>query len=558
MLTKIKNLYQTLKENVFLKYPVTICAIWIASLLTAFVVDMPRDFLYEVRFIQAMGFMWIFAAGNLFVEEYFGKKDKWIRIIGFVLSAMIAVTFIYFGTQDADYILGIDSDIFLANLLKILACYLSWIAALCIYKMYKDNQTTFEKYCISVFGSVMRTSIVYGLFALGLAAIIVIFNILLFDTDEFLYRIEVLLACGLYVPGMILAFSKVQEEIGKFLRLVVKFVLLILTIAAFVIIYLYIFKLILSWDLPSNEVFPILSWLFVCGLPIWTMAMYFEEDKMGKIAAKLPYAFIPFVLLQCVCIGLRIHEYGLTDSRYICCFLIVAEVIYLILFAVKKRVFLPTIFFVAAALVSIFLLAPVLKYDSMVYFSQKGRFEKITNKADAGIELSAQEIKCALGAYDELRFMSKGKKYIEGLSTSQKNFVDTYKDMKYYDGDLTEKIYISGRWNIDKYPLNVKGHEQVYKIRLQADLHEYDEPADLTLIQYNLENDLRTIDMTDFANKVKEFNETNPEYSEISKWLYENGRIRLANGDEIHIDSFDIDFRDDVCVNFHMEGYYLK
>ena len=79
---------------------------------------------------------------------------------------------------------------------------------------------SFEKYCLSVFGSVMRTSIVYGMFALGLAVIIWIFNILIFDTDDFILRIEALLACGLYIPGLIdfgrsdlsgFAFYKRQE-----------------------------------------------------------------------------------------------------------------------------------------------------------------------------------------------------------------------------------------------------------------------------------------------------------------------------------------------------------
>ena len=64
--------------------------------------------------------------------------------------------------------------------------------------------------------------------------------IIIFDTDDFILRIEALLACGLYIPGLILAFSKVKEEIGKFLCVVVKYVLMILAMAAMVIIYLYI------------------------------------------------------------------------------------------------------------------------------------------------------------------------------------------------------------------------------------------------------------------------------------------------------------------------------
>ena len=300
MLKKLKNLYDTLKENVFLKYPVTICVIWIASLITAIAVDFPYDSEYH-EFVQKLtAFFWIFAAGNLFVEELFERQKKIVRIIGFLVSAAISAFFILIASIELDYIFGIETEDIQTFVAKVLICYLSWIAMLCVFKMYKKSEVSFEKYCLSVFGSAMRTSIVYGIFALGIAIIILIFDILIFDTDDIIIRIETFLTCGLYIPGMILAFSKVQEEIGKFLRVVVKYVLLILEMAAFVIIYLYIAKLVISWELPSNEVFPILSWLFVCGLPIWTMAMYFKEDKLGKIAAFLPYIFIPFIILQVI------------------------------------------------------------------------------------------------------------------------------------------------------------------------------------------------------------------------------------------------------------------
>ena len=300
MLKKIKKLYETLKENVFLKYPVTICNIWIASLFTAVVVDFPFDYDHYDTFVKITAFFWIFADGNLLVEELFDKYKKTVRLIGFILSAAISGFFIIMSSIEQEYIFGIEKDIVMTFIAKLLVCYLTWIAMFCVFKMYQKSEVSFEKYCLSVFGSTMRTTIVYGIFALGLAIIILIFNVLIFDTDDFILRIETLLACGLYIPGIILAFSKMQDEIGKFLRVVVKYVLLVLEMTAFLIIYIYIAKLVISWDLPSNEVFPILSWLFVCGLPIWTVAMYFKEDKLGKVASILPYIFIPFIILQMI------------------------------------------------------------------------------------------------------------------------------------------------------------------------------------------------------------------------------------------------------------------
>ena len=90
MLKKMKNLYKTLKENVFLKYPVTICNIWIASFLTAVVVDFPFEQVYYDRFMKITIFFWIFSEGNLLVEEFFDKYKKLVILIGFILSASIS------------------------------------------------------------------------------------------------------------------------------------------------------------------------------------------------------------------------------------------------------------------------------------------------------------------------------------------------------------------------------------------------------------------------------------------------------------------------------------
>lgn len=559
MLKKLKNLYDTLKENVFFKYPVTICVIWIASLITAIAVDFPYDSEYH-EFVQKLtAFFWIFAAGNLFVEELFERQKKIVRIIGFLVSAAISAFFILIASIELDYIFGIETEDIQTFVAKVLICYLSWIAMLCVFKMYKKSEVSFEKYCLSVFGSAMRTSIVYGIFALGIAIIILIFDILIFDTDDIIIRIETFLTCGLYIPGMILAFSKVQEEIGKFLRVVVKYVLLILEMAAFVIIYLYIAKLVISWELPSNEVFPILSWLFVCGLPIWTMAMYFKEDKLGKIAAFLPYIFIPFIILQAICIGLRIQEYGLTDSRYICCYLILAEIIYLILFSVKGRKRLPSIFIIAAVLVTMFYLAPVINSDAMVYLSQKTRFENLMQKAEGGSELTDKEIQKVLGAYQKLQYLPKGEEYVDGLSVSYVKMIKNYKESHTYENsDYHDYSYVSMQWSTQKSGLDVSDYQMVYNVNLYADTNNYDEPVDLKNICFGIEEEEKTIDLSDFAKSAWDYYEDENDGDDRADWLYQNGRIKLSDGSEIVIYDLTENFRDDICINFRAEAYYLK
>ena len=558
MIKKLKGFYFTLKENVFQKYPVTICVIWVAAILSAINVHIPYDGKYYELLQRLTGFIWIFAAGDLLVEEFFESHKRIFRIIGFVISAIISAAFIHIGYMEQEYILGIDTDIVKTYTAKIMVCYLTWIAMLCIFWMYKNSKVSFEKYCLSVFGSVMRTSIVYGMFALGLAVIIWIFNILIFDTDDFILRIEALLACGLYIPGLILAFSKVKEEIGKFLCVVVKYVLMILAMAAMVIIYLYIIKLAVSRNLPSNELFSIFSWLFACGLPIWTMGMYFKEEKIGKIAAILPYVFIPFIILQAICIGIRVHEYGLTDSRYLCCFLILGEVIYLVLLSVKGRKFLPTIFIVVAGMVTIFCLAPIINSDTMVYLSQKSRFEKLMQKADSGEELSQKEIKCVLGAYRELKYLQKGEDYVENLPSSYVEFLDSCREEEYYsDRDFHDYSYIYMNFSTKKYGFDVTDHRTVYTVNLSAEANGYNEPVDLKNVTFEIANEKTVIDLTDFAVSAWEYYESSSKRMNSDEWIYQNGRIQLPGGAEIVIYDVNEHFRDDICIYFDADAYYL-
>ena len=82
---------------------------------------------------------------------------------------------------------------------------------------------------------------------------------------------------------------------------------------------MYIIKIIVFKDMPSNQIFRILAALFILGCPIWTMVCNFKEDTIiDKINKLLPKLFIPFIILQIYSIGVRILENGITENRYLC------------------------------------------------------------------------------------------------------------------------------------------------------------------------------------------------------------------------------------------------
>lgn len=379
--------------DMFKEYPFTLGIIMAIAILN--MIFMEGDHLQDAREIyeKLNIYLIIFGAQSLFVEEHFSKYRKneettpLIYWIGEAAAFLIAIP--------ATYLIKMDTGSF--NKLsdfsgRFFSVYSGVLVVLAIYHMYKRLEDDFETYCIKAFCACFKSSIIYGLFALGIAIIVLIFEELIADTGHFLSRAEIFLAAGIYVPMILSCLSKAGEEIGKFAKVVFLYVLQPILLAAFLIIYIYIFKIIFAMTLPSNVVFDILAFLFAIGMPIWTMAMAFNdteyENKLSLLAKFVPYAYIPFIILQCICIGLRIKDYGVTEERYYAVALIVFEVIYFVIYILqvilKKNLIALNLFVACAMSVVIFVLPFVNVYDASLR-SQMARLEqmlKIENPTD--------------------------------------------------------------------------------------------------------------------------------------------------------------------------------
>ena len=557
MISRVKALFQNLKDDVFLKYPVTVIGIWIGAVLVAIYSEYTtRD---NSEFVlKVVQFVWIFNAGSLFTEVIFDRSNRLKQIIGYCIAALIAISYVGVAGYNKYYLFGLKSERVHVMAFRLLLVYLAWIAALCIYRMFKNSGQQFETYCLSAFCGAARTSIVYGLFALGLAMVIWVFDTLIADTGSMLPVTEIVLACGLYTQGLLLAFSKPQETFTRFLEIVVKYVLLLLTIAAFAVIYLYIFKIIIQWDLPSNEVFGILSWLFALGMPVLTVAGHCSDDRIGKLALKLPYAFVPFVALQVLCIGIRIHEYGLTDARYSACVLIIVECIYLILYRLDRHKMLPYMLQIMALISTLTFFAPVVNGDSMVFTSQRLRFERYLNKVEQGVELDYQDARRFVGAYDALWGTEKGDAYLGAISDSQIRLVKQYRNT-YSSHDEEPKITRTyGRASATD-AMDIAGHNMLYEVKADSRDLEKSEIIDMNHIKfYGVGSDIEvTVDLADFAQTAHEYDRDD---EEIDVWMADNYVFKLDDGTELYVSYLGLEYNEnsEEFTYYCFEGYYLK
>jgi hypothetical protein len=302
---------------------------------------------------------------------------------------------------------------------SILVLYICLIIFFC----YKRSKESFEMYVAKAFCGVMKAELVYAILAIGSILIIEIIDVLLFELWRYdvLERVELFLVGFVAYPCAIAGISDTDNEISRFGKAILSYVFVALLSIADVIIYLYIFKIIITWTFPSNEVFGILTTLFAFGICIWTMAYGCAKGVFKKIAGLLPFFYAPFIILQMMCLGLRISQYGFTTSRYIGMMLIIFELIYMVMYAVRfccQKDIVSHSLFVISALVIVTLLVPIVNSRSIVLISQKTKIEKYLS----GIDVDETTISEAASAYNVIwdEGGEAGRKYLDSrLSKAQ-------------------------------------------------------------------------------------------------------------------------------------------
>ena len=174
------------------------------------------------------------------------------------------------------------------------------VIGLTIYFFYKRSKESFEAYLGKAFCGLMKAELVYGIIAIGTALVLWAFDTLIVDIDnlDLFLRIETVLVALVQFPCAIAGLSKTENRLGKFAKVILSYVFTSIEDIAFVIIYIYIIKILITWSFPSNQVFTILTALFSVGVVIWTMAQGCCDEALRKPLKIMPFLFIPFIVLQ--------------------------------------------------------------------------------------------------------------------------------------------------------------------------------------------------------------------------------------------------------------------
>lgn len=572
-------------KQIYIRYAASIfCAFIIA--VVSIIANQKKGF--DIESIVAVCSIWL--AGNFLVESLWKKtieeaqknKRKWL--IGYGVTFVIAIIF----ENLSEILKAQKADI--PNLIfeSILYFYIACTVLLAIYVLLRQQQLDLP-HCIGrIIFALLRAVGVYLVLNIAVILILEIIDALLVDIDTFRVElnIQLLLSALAYFPTCLLAVSDTSEDNAAFTKKFVSYVLLPCVWIAMFVIYLYVVKIFVTQEVPSNEIFGICASLFAIGMPIWMMASGFVEEKSSrykKLIHITKYIYAPFILLEIYSMSVRVKAYGLTEQRYAAWMFILLQVIYILWekiyaryarLAGRKKTYnnqadtgdtgtehaneinqtktqinwhYENLILVLVGFLFVGLLLPFGNAQYLSYQSQKSRLVK--NRT--------LDKKVAAEAYDYLRGNAYGRRYIKTNLTEAEQ--DELHSMMYggdtHDSEQWESVYFYAD-PIEEKGIIIDGYAKIYTMTAHWNEESTIENYENKTITVG-DSEYKNVDFTSCISYYKNL-EDKRENQKINEKdiVYE---IQVSDTEKLIITyiSFEIDEKQDKINRMFMKGYML-
>lgn len=572
-------------KQIYIRYAASIfCAFIIA--VVSIIANQKKGF--DIESIVTVCSIWL--AGNFLVESLWKKtaeeaqknKQKWL--IGYGVTFVIAIVF----ENLSEILKAQKADI--PNLIfeSILYFYIACTVLLAIYVLLRQQQLDLP-HCIGrIIFALLRAVGVYLVLNIAVILILEIIDALLVDIDTFRVElnIQLLLSALAYFPTCLLAVSDTSEDNAAFTKKFVSYVLLPCVWIAMFVIYLYVVKIFVTQEVPSNEIFSICASLFAIGMPIWMMASGFVEEKSSrykKLIHITKYIYAPFILLEIYSMSVRVKAYGLTEQRYAAWMFILLQVIYILWekiyaryarLAGRKKTYnnqadtgdtgtehaneinqtktqinwhYENLILVLVGFLFVGLLLPFGNAQYLSYQSQKSRLVK--NRT--------LDKKVAAEAYDYLRGNAYGRRYIKTNLTEAEQ--DELHSMMYggdtHDSEQWESVYFYAD-PIEEKGIIIDGYAKIYTMTAHWNEESTIENYENKTITVG-DSEYKNVDFTSCISYYKNL-EDKRENQKINEKdiVYE---IQVSDTEKLIITyiSFEIDEKQDKINRMFMKGYML-
>lgn len=570
-------------KQIYIRYAASIFCVFIIAVVSI-IANQKKGF--DIESIVTVCSIWL--AGNFLVESLWKKtaeeaqknKQKWL--IGYGVTFVIAIVF----ENLSEILKAQKADI--PNLIfeSILYFYIACTVLLAIYVLLRQQKLDLP-HCIGrIIFALLRAVGVYLVLNIAVILILEIIDALLVDIDTFRVElnIQLLLSALAYFPTCLLAVSDTSEDNAAFTKKFVSYVLLPCVWIAMFVIYLYVVKIFVTQEVPSNEIFSICASLFAIGMPIWMMASGFVEEKSSrykKLIHITKYIYAPFILLEIYSMSVRVKAYGLTEQRYVAIMFILLQIIYILWekiyaryarLAGRKKTYnnqadtgdtgtehaneinqtktqinwhYENLILVLVGFLFVGLLLPFGNAQYLSYQSQKSRLVK--NRT--------LDKKVAAEAYDYLRGNAYGRRYIKTNLTEAEQ--DELHNML-YDRDSEDQwksVYFNA-YPIEEGGLTIRGYEKIYGVdehwRDESSVQEY-ESKTITAG----DNVYEGVDLTSCISYYKDLEDKNENQVVDEKdKVYE---IQISDTEKLIVTyiSFEIDDEQTMIKRMFIKGYML-
>lgn len=277
-------------------------------------------------------FLGMSLVGVFFTETCLrGKKSKEVFITAYILSGIIAFLWVILDVIRFTN----DSAVVEYYYSTIAVFYVLCLVGHSLIVLVRDSGLHFEQYALRMLFSLFRVGLILLALNLGFLLLLYLFSTLIvkIDVGDWILRLELLLTALVYVPYILACLTnRTEEKPGKFVRGLVLYGLMPIYMGAVVIVYIYMIRILVTWDFPTNQIFLISAGLFSIGVVIWTMSYAFtRRNPIGlySILIKyMKYIVAPFIILELYALIVRVEAYGWTIPRYLGFYFILLQVIY--------------------------------------------------------------------------------------------------------------------------------------------------------------------------------------------------------------------------------------
>lgn len=549
-------LFNKIKRSCF-DYRVTVIGVAVATLYAAFYYALDDIIPYGkypimVFLDDMLRFLILFILAVMFTESVFsyekkGRRIKFIRTFGFVLSAVIAAVFIT--VQNIA-----ERPIIAACATRYCIVYIILLLLGIIYFSHRRSGAGFIEYILHVGVNFCVVTAIYIVLIIGVLLILAVLE-LLFFSGAVLNECILILVTGLYyVPGCIAALGNMDSNIDdEISRVLMTKVLSGMTFCAMAIVYAYLLKILIAWQMPSNEIFGIVSGLFCIGMPIWIIDYHYRDDtKYTLFLQRLPYGMIPMIPVQAYAMCVRIYNNGMTTGRYIGMLLVAFEIIILLIWRLWRDK-MERVIIVMDVCVLIAVCFPGINMYSVSNRWQQSILVSVYDKVVSQQEIEQKEYDRMVGAYKYLRRQPG----MEGVLEQYDIYDDDFGQLlAISDLDTDDKPGLSYRYihccqlvgelNVDGYSrLDMVNQDPMYQDS-HYETEEGESNLDFSTFRfYNRsegEDAIFEVDISDFADKCFAYEEEYPDASqeEASDAMRPYQEIVIDDDTVLYINHFEV------------------